>query len=87
MCFVFCRFFDSHGNLKLHMSMGYVAPMAKKMKRNLWHRSVGHTNDLINGYYYPNSKTVVKHKYVSHTCYFMRKDVKHTNNNVNKAGQ
>lgn len=57
------------------MSNGYVAPMVKKMKRNLWHRSVGHTNDLINSYYYPNSKTTVKHRYVSHTCYFMRKDV------------
>lgn len=71
----FYRFFDKHGNLNLHMSGGYIAPMEKKMKKNLWHRSVGHTNDLINSYYYPNAKTVVKHKYVSHTCYFMRKDV------------
>lgn len=58
------------------MSNGYIAPMPKKMKRNLWHRSVGHTNDLINKYYYPNAKDTVKHRYVSHTCYFMRKDVK-----------
>ena len=68
-------FFDEHGNLKLHMSQGFTAPMVEKMKHNIWHRSVGTSNDLLNSYYHPDAKTPVKHSYVSHTCYFMRTDV------------
>lgn len=68
-------FFDEHGNLKLHMSKGFTAPMVDKMKHNIWHRSVGSSNDLLNSYYYPDTKVPVKHSYVSHTCYFMRTDV------------
>ena len=68
-------FFDEHGNLKLHMSQGFTAPMVDKMRHNIWHRSVGTSNDLLNSYYYPDAKTPVKHSYVSHTCYFMRTDV------------
>ena len=73
------RFFDEHGNLKIDMSRGFVAPMKDRMRSNLWHRSVGNSNDLINKYYYPDAKEPVKHSYVSHTCYFMRTDVcRHT---------
>lgn len=78
------RFFDEKGNLQLHMSRGFKAPMVNKMKYNTWHESVGHSNDIINKYYYPDAPEPVKHHYAAHTCYFMRKDVnnqKNINNN------
>jgi len=68
-------FFDEHGNLKLSMSRGFIAPMKEKMRHNLWHRSVGTSNNIINSYYYPDAKDPVKHHYVSHICYFMRTDI------------
>jgi len=63
------------GAQKLHLSSGYVAPMPEKMKANLWHKSVGTSNDLITKYYYPNATAPVKHPYVGHVCYFLRKDI------------
>jgi len=68
-------FFDEHGNLKLSMSRGFIAPMYDRMRHNLWHKSVGTSNDIINSYYYPDSKEPVKHNYVAHVCYFMRTDI------------
>ena len=70
-------FFDEHGNLKLSMSKGFIAPMYEKMKHNIWHRSVGNSNNLINSYYYPDAAEPVKHNYAAHVCYFMRTDVCH----------
>eukprot|EP00727_Mastigamoeba_balamuthi_P004961 m51a1_g14463 hypothetical protein (371) ;mRNA; f:662529-663990 len=71
-------YYDEHGNLKLGMSSGYVAPMPEKMRTNLWHRSVGTSNELLSRYYYPNSSRPVKHPYAGHTCYFMRRDILET---------
>jgi len=72
-------FFDKHGNLKLHMSRGYRAPMKEKMAVNGWHRSVGFSNTLLNQYYYPDKDpNSVTHQYAAHTCYFMRTDILQT---------
>ncbi|KAH3764412.1 sugar phosphotransferase [Pelomyxa schiedti] len=69
-------FIDSHsGAQKLVLSEGYIAPMEEKMRSNLWHRSVGTSNELISKFYYPNATKVVPHRYVGHVCYFMRKDI------------
>jgi hypothetical protein len=68
-------YWDEHGNLRLYMSGGYIAPMYEKMRSNLWHRSVGTSNELLTRYYYPNATTQVKHPYVGHTCYNMRRDI------------
>eukprot|EP01105_Mastigella_eilhardi_P001730 TRINITY_DN1209_c0_g1_i2.p1 TRINITY_DN1209_c0_g1~~TRINITY_DN1209_c0_g1_i2.p1 ORF type:complete len:269 (-),score=56.52 TRINITY_DN1209_c0_g1_i2:66-872(-) len=62
------------GFQRLLMSSGYVAPMPEKMKTNLWHRSVGNSNEIISSYYYPG-KDDTRHPYVGHVCYFMRKDI------------
>ena len=49
--------------------------MVEKMKHNTWHKSVGHSNEIINKYYHPEATEPVRHNYAAHTCYFMRKDV------------
>ena len=61
------------GRLNLYMD-GYVAPEKERMKHNLWHRSVGKSNELLNSYYYPG-KPDTKHNYAGHHCYFMDKTI------------
>jgi len=68
-------FFDREGHLKLPMSKGFIAPMVEKMKHNTWHQLMGHSNDVLNSYYYPNAVEPVKHAYPAHVCYFMRRDI------------
>ncbi|KAH3767247.1 sugar phosphotransferase [Pelomyxa schiedti] len=65
----------NNGRQKIFVSPGYRAPMPDKMEKNIWHRSVGNSNSLINSYYHPDATKVVKHPYVGHVCYFMRKDI------------
>ena len=54
------------------------APEVEKMKTNLWHRSVGFSNELISHYYYPNSTDIVTHNYAGHHCYFIKKHIADT---------
>ena len=69
-------FFDRYGNLRLHMSRGFFAPMKEKAQGNAWHRCVLNSNRLLNAYYYPDKDPdEVRHPYAAHTCYFMRKDI------------
>jgi len=68
-------FFDKEGHLKLPMSKGFIAPMVEKMKHNTWHKLMGHSNDVLNSYYYPDASEPVKHAYPAHVCYFMRRDI------------
>ncbi|KAH3767503.1 n-acetylglucosamine-1-phosphotransferase subunits alpha beta [Pelomyxa schiedti] len=62
------------GHLKLYMD-GFVAPEVERMKTNIWHKSVGFSNEMINSYYYPNSTSPVKHNYAGHHCYFIKKEI------------
>eukprot|EP01105_Mastigella_eilhardi_P013694 TRINITY_DN3115_c1_g1_i2.p1 TRINITY_DN3115_c1_g1~~TRINITY_DN3115_c1_g1_i2.p1 ORF type:complete len:205 (-),score=61.97 TRINITY_DN3115_c1_g1_i2:79-693(-) len=62
------------GRLKLYMD-GFIAPETEKSKTNLWHRSVGFSNSLIQSYYYPNVTKYVRHNYAGHHCYFIKKNI------------
>ncbi|BFU19050.1 glycosyltransferase, putative [Entamoeba histolytica HM-1:IMSS-B] len=48
---------------------GFIAPNIEGEKRSIWHRSVSHTNKLVNQKF--RNGEVVKHPYPSHHCYFM----------------
>jgi len=61
------------GQLKLNMG-GFEAPDKAAMRRNIWHASVGHSNELINSKYHPGSPQY-PHRYSGHVCYFLHKDV------------
>lgn len=45
------------------------------MEKNGWYRSTTYTNSLINAYYHPNAKEVVRHNYPGHYCHFFRKKI------------
>ena len=60
------------GRLRLHAS-AFVAPETAAMRTNLWHRSVAHTNDLVNARYRGGAR--VPHHYAGHHCYFLARAV------------
>ncbi|ELP93489.1 hypothetical protein EIN_059840 [Entamoeba invadens IP1] len=66
----FCR---KDGKLNVYHNT-WNAPEADGMKRNLWHRSVGNSNKLINDKFHPQNKTI-KHPYSSHHCYFFKTQI------------
>jgi len=61
-----------NGMLNLHFEKR-TAPAEKEMKTNGWFRSVAHSNEMVSNWYYPSSKSVVRHHFSSHYCYFMSK--------------
>ena len=61
------------GLLKLNMG-GFVAPNERGMRTNIWHRSVGHANTLVNRVYHPDNPRA-PHQYAGHVCYFLDRDV------------
>ena len=61
------------GLLKLNMG-GFVAPNERGMRTNIWHRSVGHANTLVNSVYHPDNLRA-PHNYAGHVCYFLDRDV------------
>lgn len=61
------------GLLRLNMG-GFVAPNDRGMRTNIWHRSVGHANTLVNSVYHPGSPRA-PHQYAGHVCYFLDRDV------------
>ncbi|EMD43343.1 glycosyltransferase putative [Entamoeba histolytica] len=66
------HFINSDGKLKVYHN-SWKAPDTNRMVKNIWHRSVGNSNELINKHF-GKSKTV-KHPYVSHHCYFFKRDI------------
>ncbi|EDR27418.1 hypothetical protein, conserved [Entamoeba dispar SAW760] len=65
----FCR---KDGKINIYHN-GWNAPEVERMKHNLWHKSVGTSNELINNKFHPKDSTY-KHPYVSHHCYFFKTD-------------
>ena len=52
---------------------GFKAPERKAMKTNIWHRSIGRMNELLNAHYHGGKE--VWHNYAGHHCYFLRKSI------------
>lgn len=67
------HFITSDGLLNVYHN-SWKAPEEERMKKNLWHRSVGYSNRKINELFHPN-EGIVKHPYVSHHCYFFKTDI------------
>eukprot|EP00727_Mastigamoeba_balamuthi_P000447 m51a1_g104 hypothetical protein (455) ;mRNA; f:322699-324366 len=53
----------------------WSAPEEEHMKKNIWHRSVAHSNTVINSYYHPNATRVVKHNYEAHNIRLIQKRI------------
>jgi hypothetical protein len=62
------------GQLRLYMDR-FRAPEPEEMAKNGWHRSVAHSNDLINAVYHPNATEPVRHNYAGHYCYFFKRHI------------
>jgi len=62
------------GKLLLDMD-GFQAPELEAAKHNIWHRSVVHSNNLLNSHFHPGRSSVTKHNYAGHCGYIMRSSV------------
>lgn len=62
---------------------GFVAPNTQGEQTSTWHRSVSHTNQLVNDLYHMGE--VKKHPYPSHHCYFLLTDTLRKMEDVFKA--
>ena len=74
-------FFDAHGRPRVDVAPALVAPAAAAARVSTWHSSVLHSNALLHAHYYRATDSrgrraaAVPHRYPSHTCYAMRRDV------------
>lgn len=63
------------GKLRLSFGKSTAPATEEEMMSNGWYRSINYTNSLINAYYHPDAKEVVRHNYAGHYCHFYRKDI------------
>ncbi|ELP83753.1 hypothetical protein EIN_469670 [Entamoeba invadens IP1] len=66
------HFIAQTGKLKIYAN-SWAAPDKERMQKNIWHRSVGYSNERVNAIFkQPPTK---KHSYVSHHCYFFKTSI------------
>ena len=65
------HFLSENGKLNIYHN-SWKAPNENKMQRNIWHRSVGNSNERLNKHFGLEINT--KHYYVAHHCYFFKTD-------------
>ena len=74
-------FFDARGRPRVDVAPALVAPARAAARVSTWHSSVAHSNALLQQHYYRardsrgRRAAAVPHRYPSHTCYAMRRDV------------